>query len=50
MDSKKNKCKYIQKDSFNILKFIVVTKGMYNYTLKFIRHLEHSFYLATASR
>jgi hypothetical protein len=32
------------------LKFMVVTKGMYTYTLKVTRHLGHFFYLTTASR
>ena len=29
---------------------MVVTKGMYTYTLKVTRHLGHFFYLTTASR
>ena len=29
---------------------VKLTKGMYTYTLKLTKHLEHFFYLTTASR
>ena len=40
---KKIDCQYHQKDSLEHFEFIVITKGMYIYTLKVTRHLGHLF-------
>ena len=38
-------CNIPKRTHQNILKFIVVTKGMYIYTLKVTRHLGHFFFI-----